>query len=212
MSSPADLSSGAPGSTPTPPAGAGLFSGRGIRPAPPRRAGVVLALLLASGCTALPLAPEPRVLQTQVGPIGVQVRGFVGGLTNADAARLVQAGVVEACPGRGSTHPGEAGGPQLSMIWHLNDAGGPSPTVTIAARLFNTGHQVSFAFDHTLSPDVAANGVFAYAVSGVTCDLLSKAGYLGGAQPMSAPIVSQPRRDGGNVNLFGRSASNRASG
>jgi hypothetical protein len=55
--------------------------------------------------------------------------------------------------------------------------------VTIAARLFNAGHQVSFAFGHTLPPDVAPNVVFEYAISGVTCALLSKAGYLDDAQP-----------------------------
>jgi hypothetical protein len=185
MSSRADLSSEVPDSTPKPSAGAGLLSGRRIRPAHPRRAGIiVLALLLASSCTALSPAPEPHVLRTQVGPIGVQVRGFVGGLTNVDAARLVQAGVVEACLGRVSAHPGDAGGPSLSMIWHLDEAGGRFPTVTIAARLFNAGHQVGFAFDHALSPDVAPNIVFEYAVSGVTCALFSKAGYLNDAQPM----------------------------
>jgi hypothetical protein len=51
MSSHLDLSSWAPGSTPKPPAGAGLFSGRRIWPAHPRRVGIVLALLLASSCT-----------------------------------------------------------------------------------------------------------------------------------------------------------------
>jgi hypothetical protein len=71
------------------------------------------------------------------------------------------------------------------MIWHLQDLGGRPPTVTIAARLFNTGHQVSFAFDHTLPPDVAPDAVFERAVSGVTCVLFSKAGYLNYAQPMA---------------------------
>jgi hypothetical protein len=125
---------------------------------------------------------------------------------------LVQVGVVEACPGRVSSHLGEAGRPPLSMIWHLDDGGGRSPTATIAARLFNAGHQVSFAVDHILPPDVAPNVVFEYTVSGVTCALFSKAGYLADAQPMSAPIVSEPGRGGGHVNLFGRSASDRASG
>jgi hypothetical protein len=179
-----DLSSMAPGEMPRPLTDVRLVSGRRIRFAELRRAGMALVLLLASSCAARPSEPEPRVVQTQVGPIGLEVRGFVGGLTNADAARLVQAGVVEACPGRVSSHPVEVGGPTLSMIWHLDDAGGPSPTIIIAARLFDAGHQVSFAFDHTLPPDVAPNVVFEYAVSGVTCALFSKAGYLNDAQPM----------------------------
>jgi hypothetical protein len=180
----ADLSSTAPGGMPGPTANARLVSARGIRLAELRRAGIALVLLLASSCTARPSEPERRVVQTQVGPIGVEVRGFGGGLTNVDVTRLVQAGVVEACPGRVSSHLGDVSGPPLSMIWHLDDGGGGSPMVTIAARLFNAGHQVSFAFDHTLPPDVAPNVVFEYVVGGVTCALLSKAGYLNGAQPM----------------------------
>jgi hypothetical protein len=177
----ADLSSMALGGMPKPLAGARLVPGRTIRLAELRRAGIVLVLLLASNCTARPSEPERRVVQTQVGPIGVEVRGFGGGLTNVDVTRLVQAGVVEACPERVSSHPGDGGGPPLSMIWHLGDGGGQLPTVTITARLFNAGHQIGFAFDHTLPPDVAPNVVFEYAVSGVTCALFSKAGYLNDA-------------------------------
>ena len=180
----ADLSSMAPGGMPRPLASARFVSGRSIRLAELRRAGIVLVLLLASSCNGRPSEPERRVVQTQVGPIGLEVRGFGGGLTNIDVTRLVQAGAVEVCPERVSSHPGDVGGPPLSMIWHLDDGGGGSPMVTIAARLFNAGHQVSFAFDHTLPPDVAPNVVFEYVVGGVTCALLSKAGYLNGAQPM----------------------------
>jgi hypothetical protein len=180
----AELSSTAPGGTPKPRAGTRLVSGRRIRLAELRGAGMALVLLSASSCAARPSEPDPRVLQTQVGPIGVEVRGSVGGLTNVDVTRLVQAGAVEACPGRVSSHPGDVGGPPLSMIWHLQDLGGRPPTVTITARLFNAGHQVSFAFDHTLPPDVAPDAVFERAVSGVACALFSKAGYLNNAQPM----------------------------
>jgi hypothetical protein len=179
-----DLYSTAPGGTPKPHAGTRLVSGRGVRLAELRGAGMALVLLLASSCTARPSQPDPRVLQTQVGPIGVEVRGSAGGLTNAGVTRLVQVGVVGACPGRVSSHSGDVGGPPLSMIWHLQDLGGRPPTVTIAARLFNAGHQVSFAFDHTLPPDVAPDAVFERAVSGVTCALFSKAGYLNNVQPM----------------------------
>jgi hypothetical protein len=179
----AELSSMAPGGMPRPLANPRLVSGRRIWLAELRRAGIALVLLLASSCTARPSEPEPRVVQTQVGPIALEVRGFVGGLTNVGVTRLVQAGVVEACPGRVSSHPGDVGGPPLSMIWHLVNGAGRPPTVTIAARLFNAGHQVSFAFNHILSPDVAPNVAFEYAVSGVTCDLFSKAGYLNDAQP-----------------------------
>jgi hypothetical protein len=131
----AGLSSRAPGGTPKPPADAKLVSSRSIRLTEPRRAGIALVLLLAGSCIALPSEPEPRVLQTQVGPIGAEVRGFIGGLTNVDVTRLVQAGVVEACPGRVSSYLGEVGRPPLSMIWHLDDGGGRSTTATIAARL-----------------------------------------------------------------------------
>lgn len=179
----ADLSSAAPGGTLKPRAGTRLVSSRRIGLTELRRAGIALVLVLASSCTARPSEPEPRVVQTQVGPIGVEVHGFVGGLTNADVTRLVQVGVVEACPGRVSSRLGDVSGPPLSMIWHLDDGGGRPPMVTIAARLFNAGHQVSFAFGHTLPPDVAPNVVFEYAISGVTCALLSKAGYLDDAQP-----------------------------
>jgi hypothetical protein len=145
---------------------------------------MALVLLFATSCAARPSEPDPRVLQTQVGPIGVEVRGSVGGLTNVDVTRLVQVGVAEACPGRVSSHPGDVSGPPPSMIWRLADWGGRLPTVTIAARLFNAGHQVSFAFDHTLPPDVVPDAVFERAVSGVTCALFSTAGYLNYAQPM----------------------------
>jgi hypothetical protein len=180
----ADLSSMAPGGMPRPLASARLVSGRSIQLAKLRRAGIALVLLLVSSCTARPAEPEPRVVQTQVGPIALEVRGFVGGLTDVDVTRLVQAGVVEACPGRGSSHPGDVGGPPLSMIWHLGDGGGRPPTVTITARLFNAGHQIGFVFNHILSPDVAPKVAFEYAVSGVTCALFSKAGYLNDAEPI----------------------------
>jgi hypothetical protein len=174
----------APGGMPRPLASVRLVSGRSIRLAELRRAGIALVLLLASNCTARPSEAEPRVVQTQVGPIGVEVHGFGGGLTNVDVTRLVEAGVVEPCRGRVSSHLGDVSGPPLSMIWHLDDGGGGAPMVTIAAHLFNAGHQVSFAFDHTLPPDVAPNVVFEYAVGGVTCALFSKAGYLDDAPPM----------------------------
>jgi hypothetical protein len=180
----ADLSSTGPGGTPKPRAGTRLVSRRRVRFAELRGAGMALLLLFASSCTARSSEPDPRVLQTQVGPIGVEVRGFVGGLTNVGITRLVQVGVAKACPGQVSSHPGDVGGPPLSMIWHLEDRGGRSPTVTIAVRLFNAGHQVSFAFDNTPSPDVAPEVVFEHAVSGVTCTLFSKAGYLNYAQPI----------------------------
>jgi hypothetical protein len=132
----ADLSSMAPGGMPSPLAGVRFVSGRSTR-----LAGIALVLLLATSCTARPSASEPSVVQTQVGPIGLEVRGFVGGLTNVNATRLVQAGVVKTCPERVSSHPGER---PLSMIWHLADGGGRLPTVTITARLFNAGHQIGF--------------------------------------------------------------------
>jgi hypothetical protein len=62
------------GGKPRPLAGVRLVSGRSIRLAELRRAGIALVLLLASSCTACPSEPDPRVVQTQVGPIGLAGR------------------------------------------------------------------------------------------------------------------------------------------
>jgi hypothetical protein len=180
----AELSSMASGGMPRPLASTRFVSGRSIRLAEVGRAGIALILLLASSCAARPAEPEPRVVQTQVGPIALGVRGFVGGLTNVDVSRLVQAGVAETCPGRVSSHPADMDGSPISMIWDLANGAGRAPTVTIAARLFNAGNQVSFEFNHIASPDVAPYAVFEYAVSAVSCTLFSKAGYLNDARPM----------------------------
>jgi hypothetical protein len=156
-----------------------LVSRGDIRRSKLLRAGAALVTLLASGCSAPAARPDPVLVQKQNEPIALEMHGSAGGLTSVDTMRLVEAGVAERCSGRVAPHPHPVAGPSLSMIWHLGEGGAQAPRVTISARLFNAGHQVSFAFDSALPPGVVPDVVFKRAVSGVACTLFRKAGYRG---------------------------------
>ena len=126
-----------------------------------------------------PPRPAARAfVDTQAGPVGVEVHGFAGGLTNSEITRLVKAGMKQSCPGRAPSELDRVAGPSLSIIWEVVGAGVRPPAVIITGRLLNNGHQVSFAFDRTLPPDTSPDVVFEYAISGVTCALFRKAGFL----------------------------------
>ena len=148
-----------------------------------------ILLLLVGGCSfAAPLYPaeqhiaERHIVETQAGPISVEVHGLAGGLTNNDLTRLVNAGIKQGCPD--PVRPGvlAAARPSLSMIWDVEPAGTPHPSVMVTARLDSDDHPVSFAFDRTISPDAAPYAVFEYSIAGVTCSLFRKAGYLSAAE------------------------------
>jgi hypothetical protein len=114
-------------------------------------------------------------------PIGLEVHGFVGGLTNAEVTRLVKAGVAEGCAGDVLPPLSDGAGPPLSIIWHLDENGVGSRTVIITGRLFDSGRVVSFSFGRTFLPGAVPAAAFKYAVRSVTCSLLTKAGFLTGA-------------------------------
>lgn len=158
------------------------------------RAAAALAILLASGCTVLPSQSEATQaqmpVQTQVGPIAVEVSGSVGGLTNDGTTRLVTAGVAQSCPGPDSLHPRGMARPSLTIVWNWQENAGPQPTVMISARLFNAGHQVGVAFHRTISPSAAPDVAFEDAIGGVTCALFRKAGYLGDDAPERSGLTS----------------------
>jgi hypothetical protein len=143
-----------------------------------------MLLLLVGGCSfAATLYPvERHTVETQAGPISVEVHGLAGGLTNNDLTRLVNAGIKQGCPG--PVPPGvlAAAGPSLSMIWNVEPAGTPHPSVMVTARLDSDDHPVSSTFDRTISPDTAPYAVFEYSIAGVTCSLFRKAGYLSAAK------------------------------
>lgn len=140
-------------------------------------------LLLVGGCTlaAPSYSAERHIVETQAGAISVEVHGTAGGLTNNDLTRLVSAGIKQGCPGPVPPAILAAAGPSRSMIWNVEGAGTPHPSVIVTARLLSDGHPVSFAFDRTISPDTAPYAVFESSIDGVTCTLFKKAGYLSAA-------------------------------
>src|SRR5258708_6413867 len=86
-----------------------------------------------------PLYPvERRIVEKQAGPISVEVHGLAGGLTNNDLTYLVNAGIKQGYSG--PVPPGvlAAPGPSLSMIWNVEAAGAPHPSVIITAQLLSS--------------------------------------------------------------------------
>jgi hypothetical protein len=144
-------------------------------------------LLFIGGCTSVePRPAEQHSVETKAGRSFVEVHGVAGGLTNSGLTKLVEAGIKQGCPGPVPPGIRAIAGPSLSMIWNVNDAGSPHPSVIVTARLLSAGHLVSFAFDRTISPGTAPHAVFEYAIAEVTCSLFRKAGYLSAAH-RSAP-------------------------
>jgi hypothetical protein len=137
-----------------------------------------------SGCAIVePSRPADRaVVESQIGPIAVEARGFAGGLTHAEFTHLVLAGVKQGCPQRVELVASHALPPSLSMVWSIERAGTRPPAVIITVRLLSDSHPVGFSVAWTHPRDIAPHVVFEYVVAGITCSLFTKAGFL---QPSS---------------------------
>jgi len=119
-----------------------------------------------------------QIVESQIGPVVVEMQGSAGGLPDAELRRLVVTGVKYGCSSEVSRHIRRAAGPPFVMIWDVVRSGAVHPMVTLSAHLLRGGRQIGFAFTQSISPGAAPPVVFESAVAGVTCAVFMKAGYL----------------------------------
>ena len=137
-----------------------------------------------SGCAIVEASRQAdrAVVESQIGPIAVEARGFAGGLTHSGCTHLVLAGVKQGCPQRVELVASPAVPSSLSMVWSIERAGTRPPAVIITVRLLSGSHPIGFLVAWTHPRDIAPHAVFEPVVAGITCSLFTTAGFL---QPSS---------------------------